>query len=444
MTTLTALITRVISLPFTLVGLILSRILGVRRLRWNGSDGSNPGYSSLLNTDSNGDNGSIIVDPTAAAQWFLRYIKTCDPDPDGQGVDGSLWFTKGGYNAALRKAKEECQVLCVVLTSKEHDDNPAFMSQTLCSPGFKRLMQEHKGEIMFWGGDVCTSRDAQVASTILQAATYPFVAFLSMQPQPPSRITGSSSSSLSSNKMTVFSRLEGLQATTVPQVTAHITDTMAPRLNPYLGRLRAQRREREAQRLLREEQDRAYAEAGKRDMERVRAKEAELKAKEAEARLQREAEEQAKRVAEMKARESINRSAWRRKTASELGPEPADGTKLVIRLPDGRRLMRRFKDEEAAIRIWHYVECEAFNALSDTTTSNSTPDPGYKPEITFFLATTFPKRVIKPDTIVNKTVGDLVAEGILEKKVSSVIVEGLSLSADDEEEESDQEIEEEE
>lgn len=125
--TLTGLLTRIITLPFTLAGLILARILGVRRLRWNGngSNDSGSGYSSLLISDN--DTDSVIVDPAAAAQWFLRYIKTCDPDPDGQGVDGSLWYTKGGYSAALRRAKDECEVLCVVLTSKEHDDNAAFM-----------------------------------------------------------------------------------------------------------------------------------------------------------------------------------------------------------------------------------------------------------------------------------------------------------------------------
>lgn len=283
---------------------------------------------------------------------------------------------------------------------------------------------------MFWGGDVCTSRDAQIASVILQAATYPFIAFLSMQPQPASRITGATSSSSSSTRMTVFSRLEGLQATAASQVTAHITDTLAPRLNPFLGRLRAQKREREAQRLLREEQDRAYAEAGKRDMERVRAKEAELRAKEAEAKLQKEAEEQARRETERKARESMNRSAWRKQIAAHFGPEPSDGTKLVIRLPDGRRLMRRFQDDESAIRIWHFVECEAFGATGSGTDSPK-PDVGYEPEITFSLATTFPKRLIKPDAVKNKTVGELLAEGALEKKVCSVIVEGLSLGGDD-------------
>lgn len=296
---------------------------------------------------------------------------------------------------------------------------------------------------MFWGGDVCTSRDANVAATILQAATYPFIAFLSMQPHPPSRLTGSSSSAAASSKMTVFSRLEGLHVTSVNQIEAHITETLAPRLNPFLGRLRAQKREREAQRQLREEQDRAYAEAGKRDMERVRAKEAELKAKEAEALLKRQAEERVKEELAIKARESTNRAAWRRKTAAELGPEPREGTQLVIRLPDGRRLMRRFMISEPAIRIWHYIEVEAFKAISNGTSQDSTPDPGYQPEITFALATTFPRRLIKPDVCNGKTVGDLVAQGLLEQKTTTLVVEGLSLDGD-EDNDSDEEIEEEE
>lgn len=301
-------------------------------------------------------------------------------------------------------------------------------------------MQEHKGEVMFWGGDVCTSRDANIAATILQAATFPLIAFLSMQPLPPSRITGAPSSSTSS-KMTVFSRLEGLQATTVPQIEAHITETLAPRLNPFLGRLRAQKRERESARQLREEQDRAYAEAGKRDMARVRAKEAELKAKEAEARLKKEAEERTKQEAAMKARESINRSAWRRKTASELGTEPSEGTQLVVRLPDGRRLVRRFKKDEAAIRIWHYIEVEAFKVETNNTGSLTLPDAGYKPEITFGLATTFPRRLMRPEICSGKTVGDLVAEGFLEDKTTNLVVEGLSLSGGAEDD-SDEELEE--
>lgn len=141
--TLAALITRIVSLPFTLVGLVLSRLLGIRRLpsslrlsaAWSGSAGDSDSPSAAFASDY-GSSSSAIIDPVVAAQWFLRYIKTCDPDPDGQGVDGALWYSKGGYNAALRRAKEDCEVLCVVLTSKEHDDNAAFLRWvSLFSPG---------------------------------------------------------------------------------------------------------------------------------------------------------------------------------------------------------------------------------------------------------------------------------------------------------------------
>lgn len=129
--TLPALIARILSLPFSLVGLVLARILGVRRLpsslRLSGGWSSDGDSSSGASAAGGSDSDAAIIDPVVAAQWFLRYIKTCDPDPDGQGIDSSLWFTKGGYNAALRRAKEECQVLCVVLTSREHDDNAAFL-----------------------------------------------------------------------------------------------------------------------------------------------------------------------------------------------------------------------------------------------------------------------------------------------------------------------------
>lgn len=125
--TLAALLTRIVTLPFTLVGLVLARVLGVRRLPSSLRLSSGWPDSSDRAACTPDSNGGVIVDPVLASQWFLRFLKTCDPDPDGQGIDGELWFTKGGYNAALRHAKEDCQVLCVVLTSKEHDDNAAFM-----------------------------------------------------------------------------------------------------------------------------------------------------------------------------------------------------------------------------------------------------------------------------------------------------------------------------
>lgn len=317
---------------------------------------------------------------------------------------------------------------------------------TLCTPAFKQILQEHRESIMVWGGEVCISRDAHIASTILQATTYPFLAFLSLQPLPASRITGSQLSP-SSSRMSVFSRLEGINQCSINSVNSHIQDTLLPRLSPFLGRLRAEKRERETERRLRAEQDRAYEEAGKRDLARVKAKEAELAAKkrEEEERLQQE---------RLKARESQNKQAWRSVKAKELSslPEPdqasTEATRLVIRLSDGRRLVKRFGYSERAARIWEYVDCEAFGfSIPYTGSAAASPDSGYVHSLDFSLATTFPRNVLKLDASTkSKTVGDLVAEGLLDRQTANIIVEGLVVDKEaengdtDEEEENEEDV----
>ena len=154
------LITRILSLPFTLLSLILTRILRFRgvpylRLAWPGSSSSSS--SSYLDDDP--DRG-VIVDPVAASRAFVRGLaihtrsdagaghyqrsgdlygasssSTASPaaasgsgssSGSDRGKDG-IWFTEGGYNAALRRAKEDNLVLCVVLTCREHDDHATFL-----------------------------------------------------------------------------------------------------------------------------------------------------------------------------------------------------------------------------------------------------------------------------------------------------------------------------
>lgn len=306
-----------------------------------------------------------------------------------------------------------------------------YHRQTLCSHAFKQLIQEHRDSLLLWGGEVCSSRDAHIASTVLQAATFPFVAFLSSQPIPASRITGSISTTASS-KVQVFSRLEGLQPTSVPHLSQHLSETVLPRLNPFLNQLRSQKRERENQRRLKEEQDRAYAESSKRDYERVQAKEREL-------RLAREAEERRKSEETLRRQEQSNRQEWRTKVAASFGAEPNEGgVRLVIRLPDGKRLIRRFSEQEDARRIWYFIECEAHGhqvgipstmpSSSSSTITTSSVSPSYHPKLTFSLARTFPRKLLTFQSIVGKTVGQLVEDGSLDKGVANLIVEGLSQS----------------
>ena len=122
----TNLIARLLTLPFTLLSLIFTRILRFRgvpylRLAWPGS-----GNGSSSNGNGNGSHDSdVIIDPAAASKYFVRMLRNQADEPSA--VDESSWFTQGGYNAALRKAKEDNLILCVVLTCRDHEDNAAFM-----------------------------------------------------------------------------------------------------------------------------------------------------------------------------------------------------------------------------------------------------------------------------------------------------------------------------
>lgn len=69
----------------------------------------------------------MIVDPTESSKFFLKLLRTYR---EGDGVDvesEGIWETRGGYNAALRRAKDDNMILMVVLISKEHEDNSRFI-----------------------------------------------------------------------------------------------------------------------------------------------------------------------------------------------------------------------------------------------------------------------------------------------------------------------------
>lgn len=132
-------LTRLLTLPLTLISLIFTRILRFRgvpylRLSWpssSSSSGTNPSSSANGSSGNangaNGDDEQHFIDPTEASEHFVRYLKANDETADGSAVDRDLWFTRGGYNAALTRAKEDNKILLVVLISKEHDDNAAFL-----------------------------------------------------------------------------------------------------------------------------------------------------------------------------------------------------------------------------------------------------------------------------------------------------------------------------
>ncbi|KAG8798693.1 hypothetical protein FRC17_007350, partial [Serendipita sp. 399] len=166
-------------------------------------------------------------------------------------------FYIGGYDAALKAAEREARVLCAVITSEEHDDMPAFRKGVLTDSEFVHALTDNR--VLVWGGDA-RDRDGYQAAMKLGATTYPFIAFAALygRSQGPDRMTIISRHSGSPNSITSASTLTG-----------HLTNLVLPRVAPVLNRKRAEIQSREYERRLREEQDRAYADAQRKDYERI-------------------------------------------------------------------------------------------------------------------------------------------------------------------------------
>ncbi|KAJ7049462.1 hypothetical protein C8F01DRAFT_1002299 [Mycena amicta] len=265
-------------------------------------------------------------------------------------------FTLGTYEEALRVCQRDIRIGCIILVSEEHDDVPEFKRSTLTDPAFVRLL--HENNILVWGGDV-RDREAHSAALKLQATTYPFVAFLALQPR-----RGSSSSS--SPTLTVLSRHQGSPTgpTSPATLVSHLEAQVLPRVTPFLVSLRGAQHAAAADRALREEQDRAFREAAARDTAKIQA----LMAEETRLAREREAariarEHEAARIARETAdrhKREADRSAWRQWTRRAISqkPEDAEGVRLAIRLPDGGRLVRRFADNCSLTLLYAFVDAQ--------------------------------------------------------------------------------------
>lgn len=287
-------------------------------------------------------------------------------------------FFIGSYEAFAKACANETdpKIGCIILVSEEHDDVANFKRTTLTDPELVRLM--HDNGFLVWGGDI-RDRDAWSAAQKLQATTYPFVAFIALQAR------RGSSSGASQSVLTILSRHQGpsIPAATAPTsartLVTHLQEHLLPRVTPYLTRIRAQAldreaaqtmvaRERERDRALRAEQDRAFEESARRDRERIEKKRAEQRQAEEDARRKAEAEqraqEEARREEAERAAWAEKRMAWRRYGRRALLPrEPRPGetgrgktVRVGVRMPDGRRAVRFFGEADSLTAVYAFVD----------------------------------------------------------------------------------------
>jgi len=206
---------------------------------------------------------------------------------------------------------------------------------------------------------------ANAAAEKLQATTYPFVAFLALQPR---RTVGASARNSSPPSLTVLSRHQGKSVPSTAPTSArtlveHLETQVLPRVSSYLEQLRAAQRERERDRELREEQDRAFHDAARRDVERIQGK---IAAEKAEQEAKRRAEEarRAEEVrremeAEIRRQKEIIRMDWRRWTRRFINKQLSDGPKtlrVAIRLPNGERTIQQFSGTDSLTTLYAFID----------------------------------------------------------------------------------------
>ncbi|GJJ13049.1 hypothetical protein Clacol_007298 [Clathrus columnatus] len=294
-------------------------------------------------------------------------------------------FYVGSYDSALQLARRDARPLCAILLSEEHDDTPAFKRDVLSDPEFVRALYD--GEFIVWIGDIRAS-DAYQASLKLSATTYPFVAFIALQP----RLLSSRSQGTSPPAaLTVLSRHP---STTIPPplttaaLIEHITATIVPRVRP----LRLQVLAREEERRLREEQDAAFRAAEQADGERIRQRRRE----EAEAKERARLEEEARQTADEEERHRERRyqlyRQWLSYNLALLKPEPerGKGIRIGVRFPDGRLSIRRF-DETSDVEDLYIWTGSILCNIEPSTAIDRKELNDFTPEHSFCLAATFPR-----------------------------------------------------
>ena len=192
---------------------------------------------------------------------------------------------------------------------------------------------------------------------------------MALQPRRSPTSSSSSSRNTSPPSLTVLSRHQGKSVPSTGPTSAqtlidHIERQLLPRVTPFLTRLILSQREREHDRHLRDEQDRAFQMAAQRDKERIEAKMAAEKAAieakrlaEEETRLASQRRAREVEVARVKENERMDWRRWTRRTiVSHLTENIQGSLRIAIRLPTGGRVVHQFSQSSTLTSLYAFVD----------------------------------------------------------------------------------------
>lgn len=243
-------------------------------------------------------------------------------------------FFEGSYMSALSAAHEQLRFLLVYIHSESHRLTPALCRTILANSSFISTVNS---SFIMWAGSI-TQRDAAAAYNALRAPSAPLLAVVVARTRP-------TAADLERGQLGTLVAIRAGPAVVNggPETIESWLTRVVQRNTPVLDAIRAQREERESARLLRQQQDEEFAAS----LEADRRREQEA----AEARLLEERERS--RLEELETRRV------RKKVA--LGAEPDKGVgvaSLVVRLPDGSRVGRRFHKDETLEKVFDWAEVQ--------------------------------------------------------------------------------------
>ena len=211
--------------------------------------------------------------------------------------------------------------------------------------------------MLLWGCSV-ESGEGHRVSQAMREATYPFLAVIVLR----------------QSRMMMVGRVEGGRWGARPEQLVRRLEEIVRDNEAYVVAARMDREERVRTQSIRAEQDAAFQETLRQDQEKERRKREEEEAKrrqeEEEQRIVREEQERRDRIRRLKV-----------DLADRVPEEPSqdhpDTLRILIKLPGGQRLERRFLRTQPVRDLYFFVFCHP-----------ESPDE-------FDIATNFPKRVLK-------------------------------------------------
>lgn len=309
--------------------------------------------------------------PLAEAQRFVaRFAATYGGDSEGRQQLPP--FFEGGFADAVAAARGAGKLLLVYLHAELHADTGAFCRGTLCAPAVAAFLAER---FVVWGGDV-RAAEAYAVSNAIGASRFPFVAVVDAFPAPPQPLA----------------QIAGLR-----DPGEFVAALAAVAEGPGAAALARTARAEEG-RALRAEQLTAFEQSLAAD----RAKEA-ARAREAAARAD----------AERRRREAQSaREMAVRRRAALLGDDEPRGpgvATVAVRLPDGRRVSRRFRVDDSLAVVFAFVDRHLFSVGQQQQQEAATDDDEQQKLADYALCTNFPRMEYtweRADDVRVETLGD--------------------------------------